>query len=238
MTGTEAASPNHTPARLAVVDDHALSRAGLRDMLDDVREFEIVGEASDGLEALELCRRARPDLVLMDLRMPRMDGLAATRAIKQDYPEISILVMTMHENPDYLLGALRAGAAGYILKGADYYDVVYAIKQVLSGESPLAPELAAQLLRRLALEAQEEPVGNPPELKHPKLSQPLTPREIEVLEQLAQGKTNRQIAEEFVVSVGTVKNHVEHLIGKLGVSDRTQAVVQALELGIISFPNR
>ena len=237
MTSAEATSPDYKSARLAIVDDHELSRAGLRDMLTDVSEFEIIGEAKDGLEALDLCRRARPDLMLMDLRMPRMDGLAATRAIKQEHPETSVLVMTMHENPDYLLGALRAVAAGYILKGADYDEVISAIRQVLSGESPLAPELAAQLLRRLASEAQD-PTRVSLKIKRTSLSQPLTPRETEVLELLAQGKTNRQIAQEFVVSVGTVKNHVEHLIGKLGVSDRTQAVVQALQLGIISFPER
>src|SRR3954465_3352316 len=117
-----ATSPNCESTRLAIVDDHELSRVGLRDMLIDVCDFEIIGEAKDGLEALELCRRARPDLVLMDLRMPRMDGLAAPRLIKQEHPEISVLVMTMHENPDYLLRALRAGAAGYILKDADYED--------------------------------------------------------------------------------------------------------------------
>lgn len=234
---TEALPGGGGSARLALVDDHELARDGLQDMLVDLPDVEIVGEAADGLEALELCRRTRPDLVLMDLRMPRMDGLAATRAIKQEHPGTSVLVMTMHENPDYLLQALRAGAAGYVLKGAPRDDVVSAIRGVLSGESPLAPELAAQLLRRLALEVQDT-AGIPPELKRAQLPHPLTPRETEVLEQLAQGKTNRQIAQEFVVSVGTVKNHVEHLIGKLGVSDRTQAVVQALQSGIISFPKR
>jgi DNA-binding NarL/FixJ family response regulator len=237
LNGEAATFRDYGPARLAIVDDHELSRAGVRAMLMDVDDFEIVGEAKDGLEALELCKRAHPDLVLMDLRMPRMDGLSATRSIKEEHPEISVLVMTMHENPDYLLRALRAGAAGYILKDADYEDVVSAIKRVLSGESPLAPELAAQLLRRIALEVREpEAGGTSPELKRAILVQPLTPRETEVLEHLAQGKTNRQIADEFVISIGTVKNHVEHLISKLGVSDRTQAVVKALQLGIISFP--
>jgi two-component system response regulator DegU len=229
--------PDYQPARLAVVDNHDLSRAGLRDMLMDEPDFEIVGEAKDGLEALELCRHARPDVVLMDLRMPRMDGLTATQAIKQEHPEINVLVMTMHENPEYLLRALRAGAAGYIFKDDDFEDVVSAVSRVLSGESPLAPELAAQLLRRIALEVREpEAEGASPELKHAILAQPLTPRETEVLEQLAQGKTNRQIANGFVISIGTVKNHVEHVISKLGVFDRTQAVVQALRLGIISYP--
>jgi DNA-binding NarL/FixJ family response regulator len=232
---SEATVLNYQPASLVLADDHELSRAGVRDMLMDVDDIEIVGEAKDGLEALEHCRHAHPDLVLMDLRMPRMDGLTATRVIKREHPEISVLVMTMHENPDYLLRALRVGAAGYILKDADCEDVVSAIRRVLSGQSPLSPELAAQLLRRIALQVRD-PEDASPELKRAILAQPLTPRETEVLKHLAQGKTNRQIADEFVISVGTVKNHVEHVIGKLRVSDRTQAVVQALRLGLISFP--
>lgn len=232
------ALPGVGPMRLALVDDHELARDGLRDMLADEPDIEIIGEAADGREAIELCRRARPDLVLMDLRMPRMDGLAATRAIKQEHPGISVLVMTMHENPDYLLEALRAGAAGYILKDAAQDDVMSAIRGVLSGESPLAPELAARLLRRLATEVREPANGPLPKRESARITEQLTPRELEVLELLALGKTNRQIAEDFVISVGTVKNHVEHIIAKLGASDRTQAVVRALELGIISFPEQ
>ena len=225
-------------ARLVLVDDHELARDGLRDMLADVPDLEVVGEAADGREALELCRRVRPDLVLMDLRMPRMDGLAATRAIKRELPKTSVLVMTMHENPDYLMEALRAGAAGYVLKDAAQDEVVSAVGRVLSGESPLAPELAARLLRRLAAEVREPANRLQPSQRRAQMSEPLTPREIEVLECVALGKSNREIAEDFVLSVGTVKNHVEHIIGKLGVSDRTQAVVLALELGIISFPEQ
>ena len=223
------------PARLIIADDHDLVRDGMKDMLSGEEEFRIVGEAADGLEALDLCRRTRPDLVLMDVRMPRMDGLAATRAIKQKHPETSVLMVTMHENPDYLLEAIRAGAAGYVLKDATREDLVSAIRRVLSGESPLAPELAAHLLRRLAHEVRE-PVAPRPEPA--KLFEPPTPRELEVLELLALGWTNREIAGNFVLSTGTVKRHVENIIAKLRVSDRTQAVVRALELGIISFPQR
>jgi DNA-binding NarL/FixJ family response regulator len=143
------------PARLVLVDDHELARDGLQDLLTDVPDVEIVGEAADGREAIELCRRVRPDLVLMDLRMPHMDGLQATREIKREHPRMGVLVLTMHENPDYLLEALRAGAAGYVLKDADQDNVVSAIRRVLSGESPLDPHLAAQLLRRLAMEERE-----------------------------------------------------------------------------------
>jgi DNA-binding NarL/FixJ family response regulator len=225
------------PARLVLVDDHELARDGLQDILTDVPDVEIVGEAADGREAIELCRRVRPDLVLMDLRMPRMDGLEATREIKREHPKIGVLVMTMHENPDYLLEALRAGAAGYILKDADQDDVVSAIRRVLSGEYPLAPELATQLLRRLALEERERG-GNSQGIRERRggpYTEPLTPREREVLGLMKLGYTNRHIAQTLVISQGTAKNHVEHIIQKLGVSDRTQAVVKALELGILEL---
>jgi two-component system, NarL family, response regulator DegU len=224
------------PARLAIVDDHDFVRDGMKDMLSGIEDLEVIGEAADGQEAVDLIRRERPDLVLMDVRMPRLDGLEATRIIKRERPQTSVLMVTMHENPDYLLEALRAGAAGYVLKDATREDLVSAIRRVLSGESPLDPELAADLLRRLAEEAQEPAETRSPEADHPELLQPLTPRELEVLALLALGRTNREIAREFGVSRGTVKRHVENLIAKLGVSDRTQAVVRALELGIISFP--
>src|ERR671921_1891730 len=140
------------PARIVIVDDHALARESLQDMLADEPELEIVGKAANGLEALTLCSRLQPDLVLMDVRMPRLDGLEATRKVKQEYPKIIVLILTMHENPDYLLEALRAGAAGYVLKDAPREEVVTAVWQALGGESPLDPELAARLLRRLASE--------------------------------------------------------------------------------------
>src|SRR4051812_43447296 len=136
-------------ARLVLADDHGLARDGLRDMLEDAPDIEVVGEAADGQEALEVCQHTRPDLVLMDLRMPRMDGLTATKTLKRRYPRTSVLVITMHENPDYLLEALRAGAAGYILKDAARAEVLSAIRQVLSGESSLPAKLATQLLQRL-----------------------------------------------------------------------------------------
>src|ERR671920_1382615 len=138
------------PARLIIVDDHALAREGLRDMLADEPELEVVGEAANGLEALALCSRLQPDLVLMDVRMPRLDGLKATRKVKQEHPKTIVLILTMHENPDYLLEALRAGAAGYVLKDASSEEVVTAVWQALGGGAPLGPELAPRVLRRLA----------------------------------------------------------------------------------------
>jgi len=225
------------PSRIVIIDDHGFVRDGIKLMLSGERDFQIVGEAANGREALELCSRVRPELALMDLRMPEMDGLAATRAIKQQFPDISVLVLTMHENQDYLLGAIRAGAAGYVLKDAPQHELATVIRRVLKGEVILDRELATELLQRLANEA-PEPADTPSEPKRAELPQPLTPRELEVLELLALGKTNRDIAQSFVISVGTVKNHVEHIIAKLEVSDRTQAVVRALTLGLISFPER
>ena len=222
--------------QIVIVDDHDLARESLRDMLTDEPDIEVVGEAANGREAIALCSHLRPDIVLMDVRMPQMDGLEATREIKQRLPKISVLMVTMHENPDYLLEALRAGAAGYILKDASQEEVVTAVRQVLAGESPLDPELAARLLRRMADETQKQKSSlRGPRGHEEALLEPLTPRELEVLGLLKRGWTNPQIARKLVISPKTVKRHVEHIITKLGVSDRTQAVVRALELGIIGF---
>ena len=222
--------------RLAIVDDHELARASLRNMLTDEPDIEVVGEAANGREALLLCSRLRPDLVLMDVRMPEMDGLAATREIKQRYPQISVIMLTMHENPDYLFEALKAGAAGYVLKDAPQEVVVEAVRQVRDGESPLDLELAARLLRRLAAESERRGFLVEPEGQQGGFpAQALTRRESEVLGLMKLGKSNRQIAEELAISPGTAKNHVEHIIAKLGVSDRTQAVVRGLELGILGL---
>lgn len=219
--------------RLMVVDDHELARESLKYMLSDAPGIEVIGEAHNGREALRQCERLRPDLVLMDVRMPEMDGLAATRELKRKYPKVSVLMLTMHDNPDYLLEALKAGASGYVLKDAAEEEVVAAVRQVREGESPLDPKLAARLLRRLAAE-EGTGTGNPRKDVTPP-AQPLTPREFEVLRFLKLGYTNRQIAEKLYVSVGTVKNHVEHIIQKLGVSDRTQAVVRSLEMGLLDL---
>src|ERR687894_2767906 len=139
-------------ARLVLADDHDLVREGIRAVLEGEPDLEVVGEAQNGREAVEVCRRARPDLVLMDVRMPEMDGLAATRAIKEELPETSVVMVTMHESPDYLLEAIKAGAAGYILKDAAGERLVEAVRRTLEGEAPLSEGLAMQLLQRLASE--------------------------------------------------------------------------------------
>ena len=236
----EAEDPEDRPGstRLLIADDHALIRDGLRGMLESEPDFEVVGEATNGREALTLCRRLRPDLVLMDVRMPEMDGLAATRALKREYPEIGVLIVTMHENPDYLFEAIKGGAAGYLLKDASRDELVTAVRKALDGELPMDPNLAVRLLRRLADETRERAQETVPPLPEPELPKPLTSRELEILELLVQGQTNRGIAQSLVLSTSTVKVHVKRLIAKLGVSDRTQAAVRALKLGIVTPPER
>jgi DNA-binding NarL/FixJ family response regulator len=222
-------------ARLVLADDHDLVREGIRAVLEGEPDLEVVGEAANGREAVEVCRDVRPDLVLMDVRMPGMDGLAATRAIKEELPETSVVMVTMHESPDYLLEAIKAGAAGYILKDAAGERLVEAVRRTLEGEAPLSEGLAMQLLQRLASEDEEEEARYPEANKTPAPApEELTLRETEVLKLLAQGRTNPQIARTVLASVSTVKIHVQNIISKLGVSDRTQAAVRAIELGLAS----
>ena len=253
MKGEASAGPRAGTARIVVADDHELVRSGMLRTLANEPDLEVVGEAGNGREALGLCRRLRPDLVLMDVRMPEMDGLQATRAIKAELPSVAVLVVTTYENPDYLFEALKAGAAGYILKDAPKRQLLGSIRRVLDGEAPLNQELAAQLIRRLAEGAdptaqerrqqagqpRQEPAvpPRPQGREAPPPLEALTPREVEVLQYLARGQTNPDIARTLSVSRGTVKVHVQHIIAKLGVSDRTQAAIRALDLGLIR-PNR
>lgn len=232
----EGRGSNTAPARLLIADDHDLVREGLLAVLEGEPDLRVVGEARNGKEALEMSRQVHPDLVLMDVRMPEMDGLAATRAIKEELPQTSVVMVTMHENPDYLLEAIRAGAAGYILKDAAGERLVEAVRRTLEGEVPLNEGLAMELLQRLAGEQQRQGGGGSSlreERKRPApMPKGITPREAEVLRLLAQGRTNPQIAQDLTVSRGTVKIHVQNIIAKLGVSDRTQAAVRGIELGL------
>ena len=225
MTLPDRAARRPSPARLVIVDDHDIVRAGLRSLLEHERGLAVVGEAANGREALAVCRRQQPDLALMDVRMPDLDGLAATRAIKQECPQTSVIIVTIYEKPDYLYEAIKAGAAGYVLKDASETELIAAIRRVLRGESLLRPTHEREILQRWASETRVSD----------QLSvEPLTRREHDVLRLLVQGRTNREIAADLVVSPGTVKVHVEHIIAKLGVSDRTQAAVRGIELVLVT----
>ena len=222
--------------RLLIADDHTLVREGMRTMLTSEPNLEVIGEAENGREALEMCRKLCPDLVLMDVRMPEMDGLAATKEIKGECPETSVLIITTHESPEYLMDAIRAGAAGYVLKDSTKQQLLNAVQRVISGDSPLNQELAMRLLQRLADEKRQstEPLLESVRKRQEEtLVEPLTDREIEVLRLLALGKTNRQAAQELLVSLSTIKTYIQRVIAKLGVSDRTQAAVRAAELGLL-----
>jgi DNA-binding NarL/FixJ family response regulator len=223
-----------SPVRIIIADDHILVREGIQAMLESEPDLEVIGEAADGREALELCRELCPDLVLMDVRMPVMDGLEATRKIKRECPETSVLMVTTYESSDYLFEAIKAGAAGYVLKNVSKPQLSNALRRVLSGESPLNQELAMEMLQRFIAEEKprtkqtsEEPPGQLPD-------EALTGRELEVLQLLASGLTNQEIGRMLVISAGTVKHHVRHIVSKLGVSDRTQAAVRAVELGLLT----
>lgn len=222
--------PASFPLRIVVADDHPLIREALTRTIDEQPDLEAVAEATDGFEALELCRRFQPELVLMDVLMPRMDGLEATRHIKREFPRTSVLVLTAIEDPIYLSEALKAGAAGYVQKGSTTQETIGAVRKVLEGESSLDQEVATQLLKRLVEDPKPQPNGRPKGDLPPML---LSPREREVLGLVARGYTNQQIARKLLISVSTLKKHVRSVISRLGVSDRTQAAVRAFELGVL-----
>lgn len=220
-------------ARLVIVDDHALVRDGIKSLLCRRSDLEVVGEAANGREAVELCDRARPDLVLMDVHMPEVDGLAATEEIKQKCPHTKMLMLTIHDDPNHLYEALKAGASGFILKHATGDELIAAVRQVLEGGSPLNLGLATRLLLRLV--GTHTHTQSPPEARERKEPpfEPLTRRQEGVLRLLATGLSNGDIARKLVITEGTVKNHVHRIISKLRVSNRAQAAFRAIELGIL-----
>lgn len=215
-------------ARVIVVDDHAFMRMGTRTILSSDDALEVVGEAENGEGAIARCRELRPDLVLMDVSMPGMGGIEATRSIKAEFPEMSVLMLTAHADPDILIEAVEAGAAGYVLKDARPHRLVDAVRAVLEGESSVDQGLVMGLLKRLG----EGPGSRPPEV--PSSGPPLSERELAVVRLIASGKTNRDIARALLISLSSVKMYVQRVVKKLGVSDRTQAAVKAAELGLLS----
>ncbi len=210
------------PIRLLIVDDHAVVREGLRAFLGLQDDVEIVGEAADGAEAVTQARLLRPDVILMDLVMPRLDGVSAMRELRAEVPESRVIVLTSFLEDERLLPAIEAGAAGYLLKDAEPSELSRAIRAAHAGEAVIDPTVAARLVRALS-----DRSGRPPDQVGT-----LTHREREVLKLIARGQSNKRIALELGISEKTVKAHVGHLLAKLGVADRTQAALLAVRQGM------
>ncbi len=208
------------PIRLLIVDDHAVMRTGLKLFLMAFDDLDLVGEAANGEEAVHLCNRVHPDVVLMDLAMPGMDGATATRAIRRQYPDIQVIVLTNFQDIDLVQQALQAGAIGYLLKNVSAYELATAIRAAHAGRPTLAPE-ATQALVQATMQGQA-------------LDYDLTPREQEVLTWMAKGLSNPEIAQRLTISAVTVKFHVSNILSKLDVTSRTEAVAVAMQRNLIT----
>ena len=209
--------------RILIVDDHSVVREGLRIFLGRDSELEIVDEAADGAEAIEKARRLRPDVVLMDLLIPVIDGISATSIIRRESPETRVIALTSVVDSALVTGSIRAGAVGYLLKDADANELRTVIKAVAAGQVQLSPQVSSYLLR---------------ELQEPVRPTTLTDREAQVLNLLAQGKSNKEIASYLQIAEDTVKSHIRHILTKLGVQSRTQAVILAIRQGLVASEAR
>jgi DNA-binding NarL/FixJ family response regulator len=213
--------------KILIVDDHTVVRDGLVAMMGRVRDFVVVGEASNGLEAIDKTLQLRPDVVLMDLRMPEMSGVDAMRRIGDEDPDVKFIVLTTYDTDEYIFDAIEAGAKGYLLKDASRDDLFNAIRAVHRGESQIEPGVGAKVLDRLVQLSRQRSEPNPAEL--------LSQREVEVLQLIAKGSANKEIAVSLSISESTVKTHVANIFQKLDVNHRTEAVTQALQQGIIKL---
>jgi len=213
--------------RVLIVDDQRLMRDGLRTLIELETDLDITGEAADGLEAVSAYRDLEPDIVLMDIQMPNLNGVEATRRIKADWPEANILILTTFDDDEYIFEALRAGASGYLLKDVSGKELASAIRTVAEGGTLIAPSVARKVVSEFARlkPASSETAESLPE--------PLSKREIEILKVLAQGHTNKEIADQLHLAEGTVKNYVTSILQKIGARDRTQAALRARELGLL-----
>ncbi len=214
--------------RVLLVDDQGLFREGLHTLLSTQPDLEVAGEAANGAEALQLAAALRPQVVLMDLRMPVLDGVSATRSLHATQPDCRVIILTTFDDEENVFDGLRAGAVGYLLKDAPSNKLFEAVRAAARGESFLQPSIAAKVVAefaRLSLTETKRPA--------PPLVEALSDRELEILRLVAQGASNREIAAALVIAEGTVKNHITSILGKLGVDDRTQAALKAKDLGIV-----
>jgi DNA-binding NarL/FixJ family response regulator len=213
--------------RLLICDDQAIVCEGLRAILEPVPQIEIVGVANNGIDAIDLTRTTQPDLVLMDLKMPRMNGLQATKAIREQFPDVHVLVLTTYDEDEWVIDAVRYGAAGYLLKDTPQEDLIKAIVDTVSGWSHIDPQVAGKILKHVS----HQPARTAPDRN---LIGQLSDREREVLRLLATGLSNAEIAQTLFLTDGTVKNYVSAIFSKLGVTDRTQAAILAIRVGLVS----
>lgn len=213
--------------KILLVDDHTLLRQGLRKLLELEPWLMVVGEAGTGEEALEKARDLNPDVVLLDINMPGMNGVEATSLLKREQPNIRVIILTIHKDDEYIFEAIKAGASGYILKDVETQELVKAIRKTVEGDSIIDQTLASRLFREFSRISHKNPAEN--------LIHPLTEREKEILSLLVQGYSNRGLAEALFISEKTVKNHISNIFRKLEVGDRTQAVVKALKTGLVKL---
>lgn len=211
-------------ATVLLADDRMLIRAGLRAVIESDPSLKVVGEASDGRSAIELARRSCPSVALLAARMRDVDGVVVTTELRGDCPDTAVVLVATDADGDLLLAALRAGALGFVGTNVDRAGLLRTIRRALAGESAVDPAVAMSLVMRMAAS---------PEHPGRQLPESLTPREVEILRLVAAGQTNREIADRLIVAVGTIKAHLEHILGKLGVADRTQAAVRGVELGLV-----
>ncbi len=229
--GAQDAVAQPEPIRVLIVDDHALFRRGLQMVLAEEADIELVGEASDGAEAVEKAGQALPDVVLMDIRMPRSSGIEACRAMKELSPSAKIVMLTISDEEEDLFEAIRAGASGYLLKDIPYDEVADVVRAVHGGQSLINPSMAAKLLAEFAVMATRDGTERAEQVPAPRL----TEREIEVLKLVARGMNNRDIAKELFISENTVKNHVRNILEKLQIHSRMEAVMIAVRENLIEF---
>jgi DNA-binding NarL/FixJ family response regulator len=220
--------PDPKPIRILLVDDQRLMRDGLRILLDLEPDLEVVGEVGDGRAAVEIFPELLPDVTLMDIRMPEMDGVEATRRILTWHPEARVIILTTFDDDEYVFEGIRAGALGYLLKAASAEELAAAIRTVAKGGALIEPSVVRRVMAEFAR------LSHPSEATQTKLLEPLSEREIEVLKFLAQGFANREIADRLYLAEGTVKNYVSSVMQKLSVRDRTQAALRARELGLLN----
>jgi len=212
------------PIRIVIADDHPIVRQGLAAVLSQEEDLEVVGQAGNGLEAVAQARKLRPDIILMDLQMPEMDGVEAIQKIKTETSDIGIIILTTYETDDYIFRGIEAGARGYLLKDSSPEDVLKAIRTVHQGESLIQPRVASRLIDRFT------------QLSHAPASQDvLSSREVQVLQLIATSAANKEIANELLIGESTVKTHIIHILNKLGVKGRTEAVAEAARRGIIQL---